>query len=543
MERLRRRGARRRRRRTLSAQLLAGQVIVLVIATAVGVALWAHALRAELDRQYQQRALAVAAATAAMPQIVTALDHRDPRGVEALAEAIRRKSHASYVVVIDRSGIRYSHPRSALIGEPIAEPVVALDGRDHVGIDHGNLGRSANGKAPVLTADGRVVGEVSAGVLETSVSAAARDRLIGLAVYLPLVLAAGLLVALLLARRLKRQTFGLELDEIAALVQEREATLHGIREGVLAVDRRGTLTLVNNQAHQLLGTASSDVGRPAAEVLAASDVRRLLPATEDAPDITDLVTLHNGRLLVGSRRRVTEAGRELGHVVTLRDRTELEHALRELDETRSLTDALRAQQHEFSNRMHVLSGLLDLGRFDEAAGYAREVDGESASLAAELEDKISDPRIAALLAAKTTVARERGVALRVECAASVTIDEVSSDALISIIGNLVDNAIDAVAEAARPEGGVAAVVVRLAEEADNLVIDVVDTGPGIPRGAEEAIFTGGWSTKDGGARSRGIGLALVRQRVDALGGTVQVQPGAGARFRVTVPRTPSEAWP
>jgi two-component system CitB family sensor kinase len=517
--------------------LLAGQIVVLLIATAVGVALWAHALRDQLDRQYQQRALAVAAATAAMPQIVAALEHRDPGGVQTLAEAIRRRSHASYVVVIDRTGVRYSHPNLALIGEPVEEPVVALDGRDHVGIDNGSLGRSANGKAPVRTPDGGVVGEVSAGVLETSVSAAARDELLGLAVYLPLVLAAGLLVALLLARRLKRQTFGLELDEIAALVQEREATLHGIREGVLAVDSHGTLTLVNNQAHQLLGTAPSDIGRPAAEVFADSDVGRLLPVTDDAQDVTDFVAVHQGRFLVGSRRRVTEAGRELGHVVTLRDRTELEHTLRELDETRSLTDALRAQQHEFSNRMHVLSGLLDLGRYDDAAGYAREVDGASASLAAELEEEINDPRIAALLIAKTTVARERGVALRVNCPAPITIDEASSDALVSIIGNLVDNAVDAASDADRPHGSVPAVVVRLAEEAGNLVIDVDDTGPGIPTGAEEAIFTGGWSTKDGGERSRGIGLALVRQLVDTLSGTVQVQPGAGARFRVTVPQS------
>lgn len=530
----------RRRRRTLSAQLLAAQIFVLLIATAVGVALWARALRSNLDEQYQQRALAVAAATAAMPQIVSALEHRDPRGVERLAERIRRQAGASYVVVIDRSGIRYSHPNTAEIGQRIEESVVALDGRNHVGIDPGSLGHSANGKAPVFGPGGQVVGEVSAGVLETSVSAKAHDELIGLAVYVPLVLAAGLLVALLLARRLKRQTFGLELDEIAALVHEREATLHGIREGVLAIDRAGRLTLLNDQAHQLLDTTPSDVGRPAADVLADSDVRRLLPTDAEAPDVTDLVTLHRGKLLVGSRRRVAEAGRELGHVVTVRDRTELEQALRELDETRSLTDALRAQQHEFSNRMHVLAGLLELGRVDDASAYAREVDGVSAGLSAELESKIDDPRIVALLVAKTTVARERGVTLSVACDAPITVDEARSDALISIIGNLVDNAIDAVTST---EGSGRRVDVEFTEQGATQVIEVTDTGPGIPAGAEQVIFTGGWSTKSDDGRQRGIGLALVRQLVDALGGSVALQPGAGARFRVTLPRVRSEATP
>src|SRR5206468_2089796 len=148
----------------------------------------------------------------------------------------------------------------------------------------------------------------------------------------------------------------------------------------------------------------------------------------------------------------------------------------------------------------------------------------------------NDPHIAALLVAKATVARERGVALAVECAAPVAIDEASSDALVSVIGNLVDNAIDAVSGAPRA-GRPPSVVVRLAEEAGELVIDVDDSGPGIPAGKEEAIFAGGWSTKPDDGRQRGIGLALVRQLVETLGGSVRVRSSsAGARFRVTVPR-------
>jgi two-component system CitB family sensor kinase len=225
---------------------------------------------------------------------------------------------------------------------------------------------------------------------------------------------------------------------------------------------------------------------------------------------------------MGSRRRVPG----LGHVITLRDRTELDHALRELDETRSLTDALRAQQHEFSNRMHVLAGLLDLGRVEEAAGYARELDGSSAT---GFEAQISDTRIVALLLAKASVAREHAVTLDVRCDRPVRIDDEYGDALVSIVGNLVDNAI----EALRPGGQVG---VTFGDDGAALVIDVVDDGPGIPAGAEEAIFTGGWSTKDANGRPRGIGLALVRQLVLRMGGTIEVLPGDGAHFRVTLPR-------
>jgi two-component system CitB family sensor kinase len=531
----------RRRHRTLSAQLLITQVVVLALAGGIGYALWARTVRTQLDHKYEQRALAIAQATAAMPQVITALRTGNPTGVNAVATAIAHQTGASYVVVIDRTGVRYSHPEADLIGQRVAEPVVALDGHGHVGIDHGNLGPSANGRAPVFAADGSIVGEVSAGVRENDVMVEARGELISLAVYFSLAVAAGLLVAVLLARRLKRQTFGLELDEIAALVQEREATLHGIREGVIAVDRDGRITLINDQAHHLLGTTPNDVGRPVVDVVPVGELRALLLGDGTVAVVTDRLVLHDGQFLVGSSRAVSQGGRELGSVITLRDRTELEHALRELDDVRNLTDALRAQQHEFSNRMHVMSGLLELGRFDEAIGYASSITGATAGLAAELEASISNAPIVALLVAKTTVARERGVALTIACDNHVYVADEATDTIVTVLGNLIDNAIDAVSDLGATPGTVPTVQVRLAEGEHDLVIDVSDNGPGIPVGAADSIFADGWSTKTRpGERQRGLGLALVRQLVRTSGGEVQVREGAGGRFRVLLPRTPAE---
>jgi two-component system CitB family sensor kinase len=530
-----------RRHRTLSAQLLTAQVVVLVLAGAVAFGLWGRTVRTQLDRQFEQRALAIAGATATVPAVVSALTQRLPDpAVQAAAAAIMRNTRASYVVVIDPSGTRYSHPNPALIGQKVEEPVVAMDGHTHVGIDEGSLGRSANGKAPVFGPDGQVIGEVSAGVLESHFAAEATGELANFGIYLAVALAAGLAAAVLLSRRLKRQTFGLELDEIAALVQEREATLHGIREGVVALDSRGRLTLVNDEASHLLGTSPNDLGRSCDAVFPSGELHELM--ARGAPEATDRVVLHGGRLLVASRMHVTEGGRNLGTVVTLRDRTELEHALRELDEVRSLTDALRAQQHEFSNRMHVMSGLLELGHYDEAVRFASQINGATAGLAAELEANISSQRVVALLVAKTTVARERGVSLTVTCESRVELDDASADALLLIVGNLVDNAIDAASGSARGDGAVRAVVVRFAEGEHELVLDVSDTGPGVPRGMAEAIFAGGWTTKGApGGPQRGIGLALVRQAVDDLGGSVAVREGDGAHFRVTLPRVRDEA--
>jgi two-component system CitB family sensor kinase len=527
----------RPRLRTLSAQLLVTQAVVLLLTVGLGYALWARDVHHRLDQQYEQRALAIAAATAAMPEVRTAVEHRDPRGIETLAEQIRHRANAAYVVVIDRNGIRYSHPNPALVGVRVEEPVIALDGQSHVGLDvRGSLGLSANGKAPVFGANGKPVGEVSAGVLEKTIGHQVSSQLWTFAAYLILALAVGLFVTLLVARRLKRQTMGLELADIAALLQEREATLYGIREGVVAIDPAGRMTLANDQAHDVLGTTPSDVRRPLGDVLPAGELRD--GVLRPGPDLTDHLAMYRDRLLVCSRRRVAAGGRELGWVITLRDRTELEHALRELDETRSLTDALRAQQHEFANRMHVLTGLLELEHYDEAIRYASDVDRATEGLASELSATIDEPRLVALLVAKTTVARERGVTLTVLAPEPVPVRSDYVEPLVSILGNLVDNGIDAALDTMPPSGALPTVSVRLGIEGDSLIVEVTDTGPGVPAEAVDSIFTGGWSTKTNGTgRQRGIGLALVRQLIDRLGGTVTVQAGRGAVFRVTLPAT------
>jgi two-component system, CitB family, sensor kinase len=526
----------RLRTRTLSTQILGGQVIVLIVAGAIGFAFSKRAVRQLVDHQYEQRALAIAETTAAMPTIRTAMANGDPnRAVPGLAQEVISRTGASYVVVIDRNKIRHSHPIPALIGQPVSEPLVVLDGRGHVGLDPtGSLGPSANGKAPIFGPGGKVIGEVSAGLLENRVSSEAAGQLPSLAAYALVALAGGIVVASALARRLKRQTFGLELDEIATLLQDREATFHGIREGVVALDPAGRVSLINDQAHLLLHTPPNTVGRPVTELFPAG---RLLDLLVGKGSGHDQVVLFGDLLLVVNRMPVTRRGKDLGTVVTLRDRTELEQALRELDDVRGFTDALRAQQHEFSNRMHVIAGLLELGRYQEAESFVSQVSGATAGLAAELETRISSPLVIALLVAKTTVAIERGVTLTVTGESRLDVDAEQANALVSIIGNLVDNAIDAAA--GNPDGPVAAVTVRFLQDADSTVVEVADTGPGIPAEIRDFIFTDGWSTKSGaGGRPRGLGLALVRQIAARLGGDISIAEGAGGVLRVSLPRRP-----
>ncbi|MGH2885016.1 MAG: hypothetical protein ACRDPA_20315, partial [Solirubrobacteraceae bacterium] len=279
-----------KRRRQLSTRILASVVAILLASTVVGFALVTVSQRSELEHDYQHRALAVAQTFAAMPAIRDALVRRTPadrRLIQSLAQQVRLQTGATYIVVIDRHGVRYSHTNPALIGKRVTEPVVALDGRDHLGVDHGNLGVSANAKVPIRAPgapDGPVIGEVSAGILEGQVSDQLLHELPSLLLYFACAMAIGVVASLTLARRLKRSTFGLELEEIAALMQEREAMLHGIREGVITLDRQGRVTLINDEARCLIPLDGDTVGRPIEEVVSHRRLCDLLTGAVTGPD-------------------------------------------------------------------------------------------------------------------------------------------------------------------------------------------------------------------------------------------------------------------
>jgi two-component system CitB family sensor kinase len=525
-----------RRRRQLSSRILASVVAILLASTLVGFALVTLRQRAEFEHAYQQRALAVAQTFAAMPSIREALARRSPADrslIQSLAQQVRSETGATYVVVIDRNGIRYSHPNPALIGQRITEPVIALDGRDHTGVDHGNLGTSANAKVPIRapgSASGEpVIGEVSAGILEGQVSDQLLHELPTLLLYFAFALAIGLVASLTLSRRLKRSTFGLELEEIAALVQEREAMLHDIREGVITLDRDGRVTLINDEARRLIPLDGDPVGRPIDEVVAHGRLCDLLTGTLVG---SDTVVVTDDHILTVNRMPVFREGRDLGAVITLRDRTELEGLLRELDSVDALTDALRAQQHEFANRMHTVAGLIELGDQQAAVRYALEVSDETAGRAEAIRERVEPPEIAALLLAKTTVAAERGAELVLSDDSRLAETQVERNVVLSIVGNLIDNAIDAAAAGPGP----AIVTVRLTTCEEGIKIEVSDTGPGVPEDLSARIFVDGFTTKPPDGRShRGIGLALVHRLVNRAGGAINVNCSGATTFTVVLP--------
>lgn len=524
-----------RRRRLCLPRRVFSQVLLMQLTIAAGVAVLATGLFLaplghQLDDQAMRRALSIAETTAQNPQIVRDLRSTPPSvdgPVQREAERIRKATSAEYVVVMDLRGVRWSHTDTEQIGRTVStDPSQALAGREVMQIDTGTLGRSARGKVPLYDGSRHIVGAVSVGIAYDSVRAKLIDAIPGLCAYAGGALAVGALAAWLISRRVQRQTRDLAFSDIAALLAEREAMLHGIREGVVALDRTGRVRLLNDEARRLLGLGDEAVGRSLDEALGRSRTTDVLAGRVTG---TDLLTVRGQRVLVANRMPTDDGGA----VATLRDRTELEQLGRELDSTRGLIDALRAQDHEHANRMHTLLGLLELEMYDDAVEFVGEVVGDHRATAEQVAEKIQDPLLAALLVGKATVAAERGVALWVSDRTWLPDRLVDPQGLVTVVGNLVDNALDAVA--ATPH---ACVEVELRAEGRTAVLHVRDTGPGIPPGQRELIFTEGWSTKEPPTHGkRGIGLSLVRRLAERQGGSVTVDEaeGGGARFTVVLP--------
>jgi len=519
------------------------QVLLMQLAIAAGVVVLATGLflaplSNQLDDQAMRRALAIAQTTAAMPQIAEDLQSTRPSvdgPVQQEAERIRKASGAEYVVVMDLNGTRWSHTDLEQVGGHVStDPSQALSGKDVMEIDSGTLGRSARGKVPLRDADGTIIGAVSVGIEYDSVRARLIHAIPGLLAYAGGALAVGALAAWLISRRLHRQTRDLAFSDISALLSEREAMLHGIREGVVALDRAGRVRLLNDEAQRLLGIGDEAVGTPPDEALGEGRTADVLAGRVTG---TDLIAVRGQRVLVVNRMPTDDGGA----VATLRDRTELEQLGRELDSTRGLIDALRAQDHEHANRMHTLLGLLELEMFDDAVDFVGEVVGDHRATAEQVTEKIGDALLAALLVGKATVAAERGVALWVSDRTRLPDRLIDPRGLVTVVGNLVDNALDAVAGTPH-----ARVEVELRTEGRTAVLRVRDTGPGIPDAHRESIFTEGWSTKKPPAHGkRGIGLSLVRRLAERQGGsaTVGEAAGGGAEFTIVLPEALTEPDP
>jgi hypothetical protein len=505
-------------------------LVVAVVLVAVAAVSVAQSTR-EFREVRGQRMIAVAENMASTP--VVRDRYADPFAAKVLAPEVDRAvalSGAGLAEILAPDGaIRVSTDPSRIRSRMDLGPSRADEGRAWFGDDDIDGVHSLVGQVPILSTNGDVLAVASVSEPYPSVwellSGAGRRLLF----YLGLGAALGLMASWLLSRRIKRHTRGLEIAEIAGLAEHREALLHSIREGVVAVNNEGDITLLNDSAQELLGLAAAAVGRRVDIVGLDPAVVEFLLSGEDGRDV---VIATRTRVLALNRRAATSQGQRIGTVTTMRDSTELAALQGQLSSHKSVTDTLRAQTHEFANQLHTISGLVQLGEYDSVRDLVGALTRRRAEISDAVTQRILDPAVAALLIAKTTLAAESGVSLEIGPESHLgALDPALATDVITLLGNLIDNAVD-VSVGSDPSKVTVAIT-----DHDGLTVSVADSGPGVPEHLREAIFARGVTSKPEVPGGRGIGLALVRLVTAQHGGTVKVSdaPSGGALFVVRLP--------
>ncbi|PSM40619.1 ATPase [Streptomyces dioscori] len=567
-------------------------VLQLAIVVVVLVAVAALSLReSELTftRVEGRRVIALAEQLAANPLTRSQLVQPAPQQALApLVNSTQTQSGVTSVTVADAHGRIVSSTDPTAVGGPLSLGEGVADGRLWSGSMTLDGSRELVAQVPVLGATPENLGQPLGTVMIGEADPTVWQRLSGassyLFAYLGIASGLGLIGSWLLARRVKRQTLGLEPREIAGLAEHREAMLYGIAEGVIALDPQHRLTLANDMGRRLLALPADCVGRSLTELGIEGRLRDVLAGDRegaagpgkghgghgrnggpgghgdlgdsgdpgDRRERDEVVVLH-GRVLVMNRMTVTKDGRPLGSVTTLRDRTELARLEREIGSFRSSSELLRAQAHEFANQLHTISGLIQIGEQDEVVRYIRGLNQRRQSLDVTLSRRVRDTAVAALLMAKASLAAERKVSLRISDATALDrLTPKDAADVATVVGNLVDNAVDAASVAATgrdplgregphgreaPDSHEAWVEVELRQDASSVEIVVRDSGPGVAPELAREVFSHGFTTKAAQEGERGIGLALTRLVCERHGGEISVTntpDGAMFTARMTV---------
>ncbi|TFB69070.1 sensor histidine kinase [Cryobacterium glaciale] len=534
-----------RREWSIARRLFFAHALFIVVLTVfIGTAFFVDAR----DRGYDEtstRMLAVATAIADSPLVLTASTSVDPSAsLQPYALALTKDAGLDFITIMAPDRTRWTHPNAAEIGNDYIGAVEpARSGTAFTEISTGTLGPSVRAVVPVRDADGIVRALVAVGTTTSNITVALNARLpsvLGLAVGL---LASGSVVTWLLGRYLRRVTLGWGPEHLAQLFVYYDSVLHSVREGLVLVDRRGDLVLYNDQAARLLGIpprAAGDSTSPAPAVTELSLPPSLGELLQSGRTVHDEIHVTDTRVLVVNQEPAASTsvrgGKSMGFVATIRDHTDLQSLGSELQSMRTLSDALRAQTHEHSNRLHTIVSLMELGRTHEALAFATADLELSQQLADEMVGSVDEPVISALIMGKSAQANELGVALTVTASGTLAQSGLSIQDLVTVLGNLVDNALDAAAAGAAPRR--VSVTVSSTERA--LTIEVADSGAGVAPDVIDDVLRLGFSTKGGGSAGRsiggrGLGLALVRQAVTRLGGTLTIGRREGAVFTVSIP--------
>ncbi|MFS0918174.1 ATP-binding protein [Brevibacillus sp. 179-C 1.1 NHS] len=508
--------------------------IVVLISMGIGTALFSFILDDILDRYIGQQAMTVAKLSAMNERIIAAFETDNPsEKIQPIAETIRLETGASYVVIGNKDGIRYSHYDPDQIGLPMgtSNDPVFLENRSVIYRGSGISGPAIKAKAPIVNKKGETIGVSSVGFVMSDVEkrvAEYKERVVALSLVL---LVIGIIGAFIIARRVKRLIFGLEPEEISFLFTEKAAILESIRDATVAVDMQGRVVSMNKRARALL-EEDLTIGKP----IASPQIRDIIHSVNRNTQEMNYKILLGHEIFITDYSPILSNNEVRGVVFTFRPESEIEQLTEEITKISSFSDNMRAQNHEYLNRLNTIYGLLKLKEYDKALELITDEVKERQDILAFIMSSVKEPFIAACLLGKINRSKELKVILEIDQDSYLgnVPDSIDTKVLVTILGNLIDNAMEAALEY---RGSDAMVHVSFTDLGGDIIFDIEDNGHGVSKELEPRIFESGVTTKSG--ENRGLGLAIVKNAIELLEGQISLGTSdlGGARFTVVVPKT------
>lgn len=513
-------------------------VVVLVFFQLIVLGSLSSSMLADVQlNQLSKRALSLANSIALSPEIQRLIAINDPdKDIQKFAERVRLKTEAEFIVIGDKDGRRFSHPNPELIGQLMVggdNTRALLYKEEYISRAIGTLGPSLRAKVPVIQ-DGIVIGVVSIGFLERTITSKQYSLVSKVLLVLLLLLTVGVISAAVLARSFKKAIFDLEPSEIGRLFSERNIIIESVREGIIATDKKDQITLMNKNAFSILGVDNkkSFIGSSLSELISNASFQKII---KTGKSILDSEVKLNNKIILCNSIPLLQKNKVVGVVTSFRLKDEIDSLGKELCQLKDYSELMRAQTHEYSNKLHTISGLIQLGANEEAIELIGQETSGYQELMQLLIRAVPDPIIAGCILGKYNRAKELGIELTIDNDSSFTDVPLFIDRqqIVSIIGNLLDNAFDALLKNKVVNKRVNLSLVDLGND---LIIEVEDEGNGVKPELQNAIFEKGFSTNEG--QGRGMGLNIVKKSVHKLNGQITLSTSSlgGALFTVYLPK-------
>lgn len=381
-------------------------LILFIIVLLTGII--AHFESEETEIQMGGRALQAATTISFMPTIIEAFEEEYPEEIiQPIVQQVRERIGAEFITVGNIDSIRYAHPEPEKIGKKMVggdNDQALINGEYYISKAVGSLGPSLRGKAPILNDEGEIIGIVSVGFLVDEVESVAFSKVIKVIGASFIVLVIGIVGGILLARNVRKETQGLEPHEIASLYRDRNAILASVKEGIIAMDKNGYINMINESAKKMLGLSMEDHHKKIEDIFPNTKMYDVLYSGKNVKD--DEMILNNRHVIV-NRTPIMNNGEVIGVVSSFRDKTELNEMINTLSEVRQYSEDLRAQTHEYTNRLYVLSGLLQLKHYDEAIELIQKESKTTIDQNKVLLQQIKDQTVQAILLGKMGKASEK----------------------------------------------------------------------------------------------------------------------------------------